>query len=175
MYYFADVVHVSNHWILAQAMAHAPVPNFVPQLLCCDHFDQWCEPRLAWTSWYSNRVNVTCTTAVNISCYNVSSNRKHWITQSLRAYFYREYVPLFYCFSISVKTESLFLAILSYLLPTNKAIEPQCWVSHHIFSAQNEAIHNSLLARRTKIQSVTSQLLNSLNLLNSMSHAWISF
>ncbi len=25
---FADVVHVSNHWILAQAMAHAPVPNF---------------------------------------------------------------------------------------------------------------------------------------------------
>ncbi len=25
---FADVVQVSNHWILAQAMAHAPVPNF---------------------------------------------------------------------------------------------------------------------------------------------------
>ncbi len=65
---FADVVHVSNHWILAQAMAHAPVPNFdVPLLLCCDHFDQWCEPRLAWTSWCSNRVKVTCTTAANCS------------------------------------------------------------------------------------------------------------
>ena len=25
---FADVVHVSNHWILTQAMALAPVPNF---------------------------------------------------------------------------------------------------------------------------------------------------
>ncbi len=25
---FADVVHVSNHWILAQAVAHAPAPNF---------------------------------------------------------------------------------------------------------------------------------------------------
>ncbi len=24
----ADVVHVTNHWILAQTMAHAPVPNF---------------------------------------------------------------------------------------------------------------------------------------------------
>ncbi len=25
---FADVVHVGNHWILAQPMAHAHVPNF---------------------------------------------------------------------------------------------------------------------------------------------------
>ncbi len=25
---FADVVHVSNYWILAKAMAHAPVPHF---------------------------------------------------------------------------------------------------------------------------------------------------
>ncbi len=25
---FAVVVHVSNHWILVQATAHAPVPNF---------------------------------------------------------------------------------------------------------------------------------------------------
>ncbi len=28
MIHFADVVHITNHWILAQAMAHAPVPNF---------------------------------------------------------------------------------------------------------------------------------------------------
>ena len=25
---FADVVHVRNYWILAQAMAHVPIPNF---------------------------------------------------------------------------------------------------------------------------------------------------
>ena len=39
---FAVVVHVSNHWLLVQAWAHTPVPNFdMPQALCCDHFDQW--------------------------------------------------------------------------------------------------------------------------------------
>ena len=27
-YLFADRVHVSNHWILVQALAHTPVPNY---------------------------------------------------------------------------------------------------------------------------------------------------
>ena len=38
----ADIVHVSNHWILVQALAHTPVPYYnMPQALYCDRFDQW--------------------------------------------------------------------------------------------------------------------------------------
>ena len=39
---FADRVHVSNHWLLVQALAHAPIPNYdIPWALYSDHFDQW--------------------------------------------------------------------------------------------------------------------------------------
>ena len=39
---FADRVHISNCWILVQALAHTPVQNYdMLWALYCDHLDQW--------------------------------------------------------------------------------------------------------------------------------------
>ena len=45
---FAVIEHVSDHWLVVQALAHTPVMNYVPQALYHDRFDQCfvtkCEP-----------------------------------------------------------------------------------------------------------------------------------
>ena len=49
---FANRMHVSIHWILVQALAYIPVPNYdMPgEALYCDHFDQWFIAKKALTS-----------------------------------------------------------------------------------------------------------------------------
>ena len=52
---FAGAVHVSNRWLLAQATANVPIPNFyAPLFLCSDYCDRWFEPRLASARLPSN-------------------------------------------------------------------------------------------------------------------------